>query len=131
MAVSGLSFPFCRALQHRVGGGDGRLGWLDDCVPAPFGEDVPVFAEVDLVGFLGGDPDGPALVYLVLPLAVVVGDLGDLQWRLRLVVAEGEAEDFERAFFAFCRIYGFVLAESSMVPSSRGCTHTSVVLWPG
>src|SRR5579859_1112312 len=70
MPVSGFSFPFRRELQDRVGGGDGRFGRLDDGVPAPFGEDVPGFAEVDLVGFLGGDPDGPAFVYLCLPLAV-------------------------------------------------------------
>src|SRR5579859_3218010 len=77
IAVSGFSFAFGCAFEYRVGGRDRRLGRLDNGVAAPFGQDVPGFAEIDLVGFLGGNPDGPALVYLGLPLAVVLGDLGD------------------------------------------------------
>src|SRR5690348_3714574 len=92
-AVSGFSLSFGRALKNGVGGGSWRFGWLDDGVAASFGEDVPGFAEVHFVGFFGGDPHGSPLVDLGLALAVVLGDLGNLQRQLGLVVAGGEAKD--------------------------------------
>src|SRR5215813_1195494 len=101
MAVSGLSLSFGRALENGVGGRDRQLGWLDDGVAAAFSEDVPGFAEVHLVGFVSGDPHGTPLVDLGLALAVVVGDLDDLGGQLGLVVAGGEAEDFQCLLLPF------------------------------
>ena len=74
-----FGFPFGRPLKHGLGGGDGRLGGLDDGVAAAFGQDVPRFAKVDLVRVFGGDAHGAAFVDLGLPLAVVLGDFGDLK----------------------------------------------------
>jgi hypothetical protein len=85
--VSGFSLSFGRALKYGVGGRDRRFGRLDDDVAAPFGQDVPGFAEVHFVGFFGGDPQGLALVDLGLAPAVVLGDLGNLQRQFGLVVA--------------------------------------------
>jgi hypothetical protein len=53
--------------------------------------------------FFGWDAQGAALVDLVLPLAVVVGDLGDLHGQLGLLVIGREAEGFQGALFAFGR----------------------------
>src|SRR5215472_16464725 len=95
MAVSGFGFSFGCAFKKDVGGGDRRLGRLDDGVAAAFGEDVPGFAEVHFVGFFGGDPHGAALVDLGLAVAVVLGDLGNLERQFGLVVAGGEAKDIQ------------------------------------
>jgi hypothetical protein len=65
--VSGFSLALGDAFPYRLSSRDRRPGRLDDGVPAPFGQDVPGFAEVHLVGFLGGDLDGPPFVYLGLP----------------------------------------------------------------
>jgi hypothetical protein len=54
VAVS-FGFWFGRPFKHSLGGGDGRLGWLDDGVTAAFGQDVPGWAEVYLVWVFGGD----------------------------------------------------------------------------
>src|SRR5690348_13398547 len=78
-AVSGFSLSLDRALTDRVGGRDRRLGRLDNGIAAAFGEYVPGFTEVHLVGFLGRDPHGPLLVDLGLALAVVLGYLADLE----------------------------------------------------
>src|SRR5215510_5465949 len=53
--VSGFSFSLGSALQHGARGWDGRLGRLDDCIAAPFGQDVPGFAQIHLAGLFGGD----------------------------------------------------------------------------
>jgi len=123
--VSGFSLSFGRALKYGVGGRDRRLGRLDDGVAAPFGQDVPGFAEVHFVGFLGGDPHGPALVDLSLALAVVLGDLANLQRQFGLVVARGKAEDLQGSFLPLGRAERSGSRGKSMLPSRRGWTHTS------
>src|SRR5437762_3488836 len=101
MAVSGLSLSSGHALKDLAGGGDRRLGWLEDSVAAPFGEDVPGFAEVHFAGFPGRDPHAPALIDPGLAPAVALGDLGNLQRQLGLVVARGEAKDVQGSCFPF------------------------------
>jgi hypothetical protein len=98
-----FGFSFSRPLDHSLGGRDGRLGRLDDSVTAAFGQDVPRWAEVYLVWVFGGDSHGAALVDLSLPPAVVLRDLADLQRKFRLVVTEGQTEDFERPLLSFGR----------------------------
>jgi hypothetical protein len=60
--------------QDGTGRGNGRPGRLDDGVTAPFFQDVPGLAEIDLVWFFSGDAHGAALVELGLAPAVVLGD---------------------------------------------------------
>jgi hypothetical protein len=100
MMVS-FGFPFGRPFKHSLGGRDRRFRGLDDGVAAAFSQDVPGVAEVDLVWVFGGNADGAAVVDLGLPLAVVLGDLADLQREFGLVVAEGEAENFQGPFLPF------------------------------
>jgi len=98
--VSGFRFSLSSALHHGARGWDGRLGRLDDGVAAPFRQHVPGFAKVHLVGFLGGNAHGTALVDLGLALAVVLRDLADLHRQFGLVRAESEAEDVQGTLFA-------------------------------
>jgi hypothetical protein len=96
-----FGFSFGRPLKYSLGGRDGRFGRLDDGVTAAFGQDIPGWTEVHLVWVFGGDSHGAVLVDLGLPLAVVLGDLVDLQREFGLVMAEGEAEDFQRPLLSF------------------------------
>jgi hypothetical protein len=76
------------------------------------GDGGPGLAEVGAVSFLGGDPHRAALVDFGLPLAVVFGDLGDLERQLGLPpgVAVGEAEDAEGALLASGGVEGLGFA---------------------
>jgi hypothetical protein len=113
-----FGFSFGRPLQHSLGGWDGRLGRLDDGVTSVFDQDVPGWAEVDLLWVFGGDSHGAALVDLGLPRAVVIGDLGDLQRQFGLVVAEGEAQDFQRPLLSFGRGKRFRLGFAGQVSAA-------------
>jgi hypothetical protein len=104
-----FGFWFGRPFKYSLGGRDGRLGRLDDGVTTSFGQDVPGWAEVDLVWVFGGDSHGAALVDFGLPLAVVLRDLVDLQREFGLIMAEVEAKGFQRPLLSFGRFERFRL----------------------
>ncbi len=53
-----IRLPVRLPIKYGLGGGDGRLGGPDDGIAATFGQDIPRFAKVHLVGVVGGDPGG-------------------------------------------------------------------------
>jgi hypothetical protein len=77
--VSGAGFALGRVLQHLFCCWDWRPRRLYDGVAVAFGQGCPGFAEVELIGFFGGDSQYAEFVDFGLTLAVVFGDLTDLE----------------------------------------------------